>query len=126
MAILPRTLLLVSVIALAGCTNPFGVGATAKIEFTGTGGGTHSETGNCDDSGKVNGNGKVTDGEVLFRVTDAQGNEKFERSFNADFSLDDQSLSGISGSWKLEATRSGNDLLGGDPFNGDYHFALFC
>ena len=115
---------LVAVVALAGCAKS-GIGADARLTFDGSGNGTHSERANCDDSGRIGGSGDVTDGTVRVRVTDVDGTQLFSQDFEGDFDLDDQTLTGDSGEWKIEATRSGNDLAG-DEFQGDYQFNLVC
>ncbi|MBI2078544.1 MAG: hypothetical protein HYT80_09300 [Euryarchaeota archaeon] len=113
--------------ALAGCMDDAGRGLQAKatLDFEGQGNGSHSETGSCKDEGDIAGEGTLHDGSVTVRVTDSGGSQLFERSFKESFDLSKEVIRGDSGSWKIEATRSGNDLAG-DQFNGRYEFRLYC
>lgn len=110
------------VFALAGCA---GAGAESTLRFDGNGNGTHSETPQCDDQGKVKGSGSIPDGDVMVTVKDSAGKQLFQQSFKGDFTLDERTVSGASGTWSFQAQRSGDDLAG-DAFAGDYAFYVNC
>lgn len=111
----------------AGCMDDAARSFTAKatLDFNGRGNGNHSETGSCKDEGDIAGEGTLHDGAVSLRVTDADGTVLLDRRFSDSFTLEKQTLRGDSGSWRIEATRSGDDLAG-DEFNGQYEFRLYC
>lgn len=120
-------LLLVAFVALSGCQGKVGsIGAEASLDWPmGGGNGSHSETADCDDEGRLTGSGTVHDGVVFVKVTDSDGSAVYERDFDGSIGFSNQILKGDSGSWKIEATRSGNDLAG-DEFHGEYAFHLNC
>ena len=111
-----------AVLALSGCA---GVGSESTLKYDGNANGTHSETPGCDDQGKIKGSGHVPDGNVLVTLKDSNGKQLFQQTFNGDFTLDEETVSGASGTWNLQAQRSGDDLAG-DAFSGDYAFHLNC
>jgi len=123
----PIPIALALIAALAGCMDDASrsLQAEATLDFDGQGNGTHSETGSCKDEGDIAGDGTLHDGRVTVRVTDVDGTELFERTFNANFDLAKETIRGDSGTWKVEATRGGDDLAG-DQFNGKYTFRLYC
>jgi hypothetical protein len=109
-------------VALSGCA---GVGAETTLKFDGSGNGTHSETPKCDDQGKVKGSGSIPDGGVIVTLQDSSGKQLFQRTFQGEFTLDEETLTGASGTWHIEAQRSG-DGLAGDAFAGNYAFYVNC
>ena len=110
------------VLALAGCT---GSGGDANLSYDGAADGTHSETAACDDQGTIKGSGNVLDGTVLITLRDSAGKQLFQQAFQDSFTLDSQTVSGASGTWKIDAQRSGDDLVG-DSFSGKYDFRVNC
>jgi len=110
------------VLALSGCA---GAGAETTLKFDGAGNGTHSETPNCDDQGKVKGSGNIPDGDVVVTMKDSSGKQLFQQNFSGDFTLDERTLTGASGAWNIQASRSGDDLAG-DAFSGQYAFYVNC
>lgn len=115
-------LVVTSALLLAGCA---GLTAEASIDYDGDQNGSHSDRADCDADGSITGSGDVTDGSVQVTVTDSEGNAVFTRTFSGPFELDKTSLDGHSGTWTLEADRSGDDLAG-DEFHGEYEFHLDC
>lgn len=110
------------VVALSGCA---GLGAETTLKFDGSGNGTHSETPKCDDQGKVKGTGSIPDGNVVITMKDSSGKQLFQQTFEGDFTLDERTLTGASGTWNIHASRSGDDLAG-DAFQGNYAFYVNC
>jgi RNA polymerase sigma-70 factor (ECF subfamily) len=62
---------------------------------------------------------------VTVRVVDAGGATLFEESYDRAFDLARTPLRGDSGEWRLEASRSGGSLFGGE-FEGNYEFQVYC
>lgn len=115
------------VLALSGCTAK-GTEATppeAMLKYDGNGNGVHSETPQCDDQGKVKGSGGVPDGDVTITLKDSSGRQLLQQTFKGDFTLDEKTVSGASGTWNFQAQRSSDDLAG-DPFAGHYVFYVDC
>ncbi len=119
-------LLLASAMALSGCMGVgTGITADASLEYDGASNGSHSETTDCGDSGTLSGSGNVPDGTVQITLTDGNDGQLFQQSYDGDFTLESQEFTGDSGTWKIDAQRSGDDLAG-DEFRGDYGFHLDC
>lgn len=97
----------------------------ARLEFDGSGSGEHEERTACDQDGRLDANGRVTDGSLLVTVTDGSGNRLFEQEFTGDVDLDGRQLSGASGDWTIHGERQGDDLVG-DDFSGRYDVRLTC
>lgn len=109
-------------VALSGCA---GVGAETTLKFDGSGNGSHSEAPACDDQGKVKGSGSIADGDVMITLKDSSGDQLFRQTFKGDFTLDERTVSGASGTWDIHAQRGGDDLAG-DAFSGNYAFHVNC
>lgn len=109
-------------LVFSGCA---GVGAETTLKFDGSGNGTHSETPRCDDEGQVKGTGSIPDGDVLVTLKDSSGKQLFQQTFKGDFTLDERTVSGASGTWNIHAQRGGDDLAG-DAFSGNYAFYVNC
>jgi hypothetical protein len=119
-------LLLAAAMAFAGCAGGGGtLGSDAGVTFDGNTSGSHGDSADCGDQGTVSGSGTVNDGSLEVRVTDGSGDEVFQETFEGEISMDAQTVDGASGNWKIEATRSGDDLAG-DEFQGEYTFRLDC
>lgn len=108
------------VAGLAGCTTK---NADAAVEFDGEGNGVDADTTDCDDKGTLVGTGNVEDGEVTVRVLNGN-DEIFQETYDGEIAVDGRVLNGDSGTWTIEATRSGEQLL--EDFNGQYTFRLDC
>ncbi len=109
------------VLAISGC---MGAGAS-NLSYDGQANGTHSDTATCDDQGSIKGSGTIPDGSVLITLKDSAGKQLFQQSFKESFTLAAKTVSGASGTWTLDAQRSGDDLVG-DSFSGKYDFNLDC
>lgn len=121
-----RALLIAAALALlfAGCMDNKLAGGTT-LSYDGNQSGTHKETEDCDEDGRVTGSGNVEDGQLHVRVMDGSGDELWSKTFDGAVDFDSTSLNGASGAWTISADRSGNDLAG-DEFNGEYTFNLSC
>jgi hypothetical protein len=111
-----------SVLLLAGCASA----PASSLAFDGKGNGTHSDTATCDDAGTIKGRGNVADGSVLVTLKDSAGKQLFQQTFKGEFTLESKPVSGASGTWTIDGSRSSDDTLGGDPFSGNYSFNLSC
>ena len=109
-------------VGLSGCT---GSGAASSLTYEGKANGSHSDTAACDDQGTIKGSGAIPDGSVLVTLKDADGKQLFQQSFKGTFTLATKTVSGASGTWTIDAQRSGDDLLG-DAFSGKYTFNVAC
>ena len=110
------------VVALSGCT---GDGGSSNLSYDGKANGSHSDTAGCDDQGTIQGSGNIPDGAVLITLKDSAGKQLFQQTFKDSFTLDKRTVSGASGTWSIEARRSGDDLVG-DSFSGKYDFTVDC
>lgn len=112
--------------ALPGCFEEVEtLGAEADLNFRGQGNGAHSESAECGDRIEVSGSGTIEDGVLELRLSDGEGTQIFSQEFSESFTLSKRAFTGHAGTWKIEATRGGNDLAG-DEFNGDYSITLNC
>lgn len=108
---------------LAGC---FGdSGGSARLSYEGDDVGTHSESEDCDKEGHLLGSGSISRGSVQVAVTTDDG-ERYGDTFEGDFTLASQALTGQSGDWTLTATRIGSTTLGLSGFAGSYSFTMTC
>lgn len=110
------------ILTLSGCS---GIGAEASLEYSGSANGTHSDSFKCDDQGTIKGSGNVPDGQVSITLKDSDGKVLFQQTFKEAFTLDARTVSGASGSWSFDASRSGDDVVG-DAFSGNYEFHVNC
>jgi hypothetical protein len=107
---------------VSGCT---AAGAAASVVFDGKGNGVNDDSAKCRDKGTLTGSGHVDDGQVTVRVTDGDGHELLSKTYQSgDIPVDAKGLAGNTGTWTVEATRSGSDLF--SDFNGHYTFRLDC
>jgi hypothetical protein len=119
--------LVVSTLAFSGCLGKNNeIEATSfNLAYDGSQPGSHETVGACDSEGTLAGNGAITDGSVRIQVRDGSGNTRFDKTYNQDFTIPSQPISGASGDWKITGERVGNDLLG-DSFKGSYSITERC
>lgn len=108
---------------LGGCIGDSG--GSAKLSYEGTDIGTHDESSDCDKDGHLLGSGNIERGSVRVTVTTDDG-ERYGDTFEGDFTLASQELTGQSGDWTLTATRIGSTTLGLSGFEGSYSFTMTC
>lgn len=121
-------LVLLATSVLAGCISEDGQieAKSINLAYEGSQSGSHETSGACDSGGTLTGHGSVTDGSVRVRVVDGSGNTLFDETYTEDFTLPTRDVSGASGTWKIMGSRAGDDLLGGDQFQGSYSVTQRC
>ena len=116
-------ILLATAFPLAGCMGDSG--GAADLSFEGDTTGSHEDATKCNQDGTLNGSGTIESGSVLLRVTDGSGNEVFEETYDQAISFSGETVTGASGTWTIQASRSTEGLIDGE-FRGDYKFHLAC
>lgn len=116
-------------VVLAGCSAENGpdgqaVSGTGSLVYNGAANGSHDSHISCDGSGEVEYSYNVGMGTLTLRVVDGNGATAFSKSFTGPKNgASTQAVSGSSGSWHVEAERSG---AGYGSFSGQYAIALDC
>ncbi len=100
-------------------------GGVISLDYNGQDTGSHSDNAGCDADGTLSGSGNIADGTVHISLTDGSNHELYSGDFHGDFKLDDKTVTGASGTWKMTADRTTNGVIGG-TFNGHYSFKLRC
>jgi hypothetical protein len=111
-----------ALVLLAACTT---TGGPVSLSYDGNQTGSHQASRSCDANGTLVGSGKVESGQVEIRAKDGSDNELFRHTYDGTFDFSGQTLNGASGTWTIEATRSGSGVLSGG-FQGHYTFTLTC
>lgn len=112
-----------AIAVLAGCIGDSG--GSASLSYEGNDIGSHDESEKCDKEGHLLGSGSIDQGSVRVTVTTDDG-ERYGDTFEGDFTLASQALTGQSGTWTLTATRIGGANLGLSGFEGSYSFTMTC
>lgn len=113
---------LLPVAVLAGCVGDSG--ENAKLNYDGSGLGSHNDSSDCDSDGTLTVSGTIEDGQVEVVVTDGNGEEIYSEELEDELDVDGEALDGAEGDWSLTATRLPDALLGG--FNGSYSILMTC